>query len=143
MRQEFASRSRDASSHASEPRQSVWPVQEQLPAEFAGPVLPSVGGNSCHVHSEPDMVGLMMDFRELVFRCVADGQATRSAANVRNNPVCRRMRKVMSKVPLLLPYCSSNASLPKNEEARKWSNGLDHLISSPCKLFTLFSSHCK
>lgn len=83
-----------------------------------------------------------MDFKELVFRCVADsGQHARSAT-VRNNPVCRRMRKVMSKVPLLLPYCSSNASLPKNEEARKWSNGLDHLITSPCKSQThyLFSN---
>ena len=78
----------------------------------------------------------------LVLGCVgAKADGLPAAAPMRNGPVCRRMRKVMSKVPtpllILLPsYCSSNASrLPKNEEARKWSNGLDHLISSPCKYF--------
>ena len=55
------------------------------------------------------------------------------------NPGIRRLRKVLSKIPLLSIYFSSNARLPKNEEAKKWAISLDHLIASPCKYIHIYS----
>ena len=79
--------------------------------------------------------------KEQVCLCLVGEEKPRPMAmplSSSKNHGIQRLRKVLSKIPLLSIYFSSNVRLPKNEEAKKWAISLDHLIASPCKyIYTL------